>query len=174
MKNVAIFILVLIIGFTAVTAKAALLGPRTMTPALPFRDWQTMVDYAKSQGIDTNNVDWGPINEACFAIRFNEGDLPAYKCAYDKVRDMTLHASDRSQCTTRAEGAYPDGSLHERTDRLMETDQSGVTHAYQRTSGPITPKDLDQLRSGSLIECMQSLGWASADDWRLGHRNACY
>lgn len=139
----------------------------------PFRDWQATLHYAQSQGIDTNKINWTPINQLCAGLKMQDGDSAGNKCAYEKARDMVLHANDRAQCVTRAEGTFPDSAMRGRKDTLVEKDKNGVTHSFERTIGPVTAQELEQSRAGMVVECMQNLGWASASDWTFGRRNAC-
>ncbi len=137
-----------------------------------FESWQRTKDYMTSQGIDPMAISWPLIDPLCLGLRTESDQRQYNKCEYEKARDSVLYANDKSQCSTRVTGAYPDSLLKGRTDTLTETDKSGVTHAYQRAIAPVSTQDLQQQRSGAIVECMQNLGWVNADNWLLGRRNS--
>jgi len=95
------------------------------------------------------------------------------KCRFEKARDSVLHSNDRSQCAIRALASFPDSLENERTDTLKEIDKNGQAHALERRSVPMSVQELEQLRLVAIVQCMQALGWADADNWQMGRHNIC-
>jgi hypothetical protein len=136
-----------------------------------FKSWQSMQSYLATQGVDPLTIGWSRIEPLCQGLKMYSSESAYNKCSYEKALNMTLFPSDKSQCETQAKGTYPDSFLNGRTDTLLETDKNGVVHTYQRAIAAISAQDLKQLRTASVVECMQKLGWVNADDWRTGKRS---
>jgi hypothetical protein len=136
-----------------------------------FGAWNTTKNYLASQGIDTAAINWTEINQLCLPLRTGADEKAFNKCSYEKAKDSALYTIDKSQCSIRAKGAYPDSFLKGRTDTLTETGKDGVVHTYQRTITSVSTQDLEQQRAAAVVECMQSLGWVDASNWHLGKRN---
>jgi hypothetical protein len=166
-----LFLLVMIAGF-GLNAYSQDAGIKTDIND-PFKDFKSTTNYMNSQGIDRSKIDWSPIDMMCMGLKSKTSEVQFNKCEYEKARDSLLHKADRSQCSVRAVASYPDSLKIPRTDTLSETDKDGKAHVFQRTMPPVSAAELEQSRIGSMVGCMQSLGWASAYDWKLGRRNIC-
>lgn len=143
-----------------------------MDPDAPFKDYATLLAYMRSQSMDTGKINWGPINFMCLGFK-NDSEIRYNKCKFEKARDRFLYDIDKSQCIIRAKGAYPDGFQNQPMGTLTKTDELGQTHTFKCANVSVSSIELEQLRAGKIVECMQSLGWTSADDWKLGRRNIC-
>ena len=133
-----------------------------------FKDFNSMQDYLRSQGVDPYKINWTPIDSMCTAYKFDPDQIRLNKCMYEKARNSFFFAIDKSRCSTSAAGTYPDTLKSQQTTNVSITDKRGNVHNAQETTSPISNTQLDQLRSTTIAQCMQSLNWASADDWTLG------
>ncbi len=141
----------------------------------PFANYNNLMSHVRSQGIEPSKIDWGPFNAICLDIKTapGEDERPFNKCLYEKLKESIMHKADKEQCSIRAKATYLDSFTTERKDTLKETDKDGVVHTFERTSPPVSSKELLQLRAAFIIDCMQKSGWANTDDWKLGRRTSC-
>lgn len=134
-----------------------------------FQNEVGMKNHLKSKGIDPLATDWFTIGQLCDGFKNAENEVAYNKCRYQKAMDAALHSSDRKQCFLRSKANYPDSFTREKhTEISYKSDGEKKSGVVERIINPISEKELEDLRYGAVIECMQNLGWASADNWKLG------
>jgi hypothetical protein len=170
MRRRSVLLLGLFFVILAGIFAAALAQTDLQSEDSPFKNWLTLTDYLRSKGIEPSKVNWQPIETMCLGLK--QSDESAYnKCKYEKVRDQSLHQADRQQCYTRAVAQYPDRLAQiDTTETIREINASGKVRVFERVVPPISTIELSSLRDAAVVQCMQSLGWISANDAFNGKR----
>lgn len=165
------FIVFCILISTLTSAPAIVTAQVSADESAHFQSYLTMSAYLKSKGVEPAHVNWMPIDKMCIGVKQSSGEPAFNQCKYEKARDQHIHRSDLAQCGMRAQADYPDRLTEkETTVTLQEVDASGKLHHYNRIVHPIPKNELVQKRQAAVAQCMQSLGWVSADNPLLGKR----
>ena len=160
MKNL---VTLLLIGALALPAQAS--------PDAAFADWNKLVGTLQRYGIAAHEVNWAAIEPMCLSLKTPYDQTEYNRCKFERAREQRVYQADYYACRTQAKGHYP--RYLARRD-LVETrimgDSNGYGRITQTIAEPIRGRELNELRAGGISACMQNLGWASPNDWRLGLR----
>ena len=113
------------------------------------------VSYCENKGLRPQTPEWA-------------------QCLNYYHRNKDVFTADRAHCLAESKLTYPD-SLYDR-GRIVRRPVFDRFGGYRGTATDYAEDDwwqnqqLDSLRHGMIVQCMQKKGWNDADKWEMGGR----
>ncbi len=157
---------------------AALADPPSSDDA-PFTDWLTLADHLRAHGIDPVAVNWLPIENMCLGLKKTDTQIAYNKCKFEKALNMRQFNADTNGCDAQANADYPDSLRFDTQGRsftITESVQTGQpatsSKIIEERNPGLSRSQIRDLRRAAFVRCMQGNGWANADSWMDGRREA--